>query len=287
MDNDKKVLACVDQSSYANSVTDYATWAAQRLQAPMELLHVIDRHPQWGEGQDHSGTIGLDAQENLLRQLSEEDAARSRAARDVGRVYLNTLRERAIEAGAGVVDVRQRHGELESTLAELQGDARLFVLGRRGASKGATGRDLGSNIEWVVRSVDKPVLAVPEEFRLPSRVLFAFDGSSVTRRGLVMIAASSLLKNLPIHLLMAGKEQAQGQKQLDEARKVLEAVGFAVSASIEQGDPETVIRRAVKSLQCDLQVMGAYSHSPLRGLFMGSKTTDLLRSAAVPTLLLR
>ena len=34
-------------------------------------------------------------------------------------------------SGAFVVDVRQRHGELETTLPELQGDVRLFVLGRR------------------------------------------------------------------------------------------------------------------------------------------------------------
>jgi nucleotide-binding universal stress UspA family protein len=33
--------------------------------------------------------------------------------------------------------------------------------------------------------------------------------------------------------------------------------------------------------------MGAYGHSPLRSLFFGSKTDDLLRSAKVPTLLLR
>lgn len=33
--------------------------------------------------------------------------------------------------------------------------------------------------------------------------------------------------------------------------------------------------------------MGAYTHSPLRKLFAGSKTTELLRAATVPTLLLR
>jgi len=33
--------------------------------------------------------------------------------------------------------------------------------------------------------------------------------------------------------------------------------------------------------------MGAYSHSPLRSLVFGSKTADLLRSATIPTLLLR
>lgn len=287
MNDDKKVLACVDQSKYAESVMAYATWAARRMQTPMELLHVIDRHPRLEAVQDHSGTIGLDAQENLLKQLSDEDETRTRAAREVGRVFLNGLRERAIEAGASVVDVRQRHGELETALAELQGDVRLFVLGRRGASAQATQRDLGRNLEWVVRSVNKPVLAVPEDFRAPSRVLYAFDGSSVTRQGIEMIAGSPLLRDLPIHLLMAGKAQAQGPKQIEEARRALEAVGFTVSISIEPGDPETVIASAVKSLQCDLLVMGAYSHSPLRSLFVGSKTTDLLRSAAVPTLLLR
>lgn len=287
MNNDKKVLACVDQSTYGRSVTDFATWAARRMQAPMELLHVIDRHPRLESGQDHSGAIGLGAQESLLQQLSDEDAVRTRAAREAGRVYLNDLRERALAAGAPVVDVRQRHGDLETTLAELQGDVRLFVLGRRGASAGATQRDLGRHLEWVVRSVEKPVLAAPDAFTAPTRVLFAFDGSSVTRQGIQMIAASPLLKGLPIHLLMAGRAQAQGPKQLDDARAVLEAAGFTVTVGVQLSDPETVIAGAVQSLQCDLLVMGAYSHSPWRSLFVGSRTKDLLRSAAVPTLLLR
>lgn len=287
MKDDKKVLACVDQSKYAESVTDYATWAARRMQTPLELLHVIDRHPKLEAVKDHSGAIGLDAQENLLKQLSDEDETRTRAAREVGRVFLNGLRERARSSGAFVVDVRQRHGELETTLPELQDDVRLFVLGRRGASAQATQRDLGRNLEWVVRSVSKPVLAVPAEFREPSRALFAFDGSSVTRQGIQMIAGSPLLKGLPIHLLMAGKSQAQGPKQIEEARNVLKSVGFDVSMEIQLGDPETVIAEALKAQQCDLLVMGAYSHSPWRSLFVGSKTTDLLRSAAVPTLLLR
>ncbi|MFN3375020.1 MAG: universal stress protein [Burkholderiaceae bacterium] len=287
MNDDNKVLACVDQSHYAESVTDHATWAAQRMQCPMELLHVIDRHPRLKAVQDHSGAIGLDAQESLLKQLSDEDETRTRTAREAGRVFLNGLRERALTTGAAVVDVRQRHGELDTTLPELQANVRLFVLGRRGTSAPATQRDLGRNLEWVVRSVSKPVLAVPDAFRAPTRVLYAFDGSSVTRQGIQMIAGSPLLKGLPIHLMMAGKSHTQRPKQIEEARSVLEAAGFQVSMEVHPGDPETVIAEAVKSQQCDLLVMGAYSHSPWRSLFVGSKTTDLLRSASVPTLLLR
>lgn len=44
---------------------------------------------------------------------------------------------------------------------------------------------------------------------------------------------------------------------------------------------------AVREQEIDLLIMGAYSHSPLRTLLFGSKTSDLLRSARIPTLLLR
>jgi nucleotide-binding universal stress UspA family protein len=67
----------------------------------------------------------------------------------------------------------------------------------------------------------------------------------------------------------------------------LDQAGFAATAETKPGDPETVLAREVKEQGYDLLVMGAYSHSPLRSMFFGSRTSDLLRSAAVPTLLLR
>ena len=71
--NEHKVLACVDLSSYAKYVADGAAWAASRMGAPLELLHVIDHHSNLSSGQDHSGAIGADAQEKLLKQLSDEE----------------------------------------------------------------------------------------------------------------------------------------------------------------------------------------------------------------------
>ena len=41
MKNENKVLACVDQSRFADAVTDYAAWASQRINAPLELLFAI------------------------------------------------------------------------------------------------------------------------------------------------------------------------------------------------------------------------------------------------------
>ncbi len=284
---DNKVLACVDLSPYAEHVADYAAWAAARMAAPLEFLHVIDRHPQLQGEQDHSGAIGANAEENLLKNLSEQDAARTGAEREQARSFLQGLRERAIAVGASPVDARQRHGDLAETLSEQQDGVRLFVLGRRGTSAATTQRDLGLHVEWTVRSLQRPILAVTDGFKVPERVLIAFDGSAITRKGVEMVAASPLFRGLPVHVLMSGKPSSDGSKQIEWARQTLEQAGFGVVADIEPGNPETLIGHAIQSKGIDLLIMGAYTHSPLRKLFMGSKTTELLRDARVPTLLLR
>lgn len=287
MKNENKVLACVDQSHFADYVADYAAWAARRMDAPLELLHVIDRHPELGSGEDHSGAIGIDAQENLLTKLSAEDEARTKDARERGRIFLNRLRERATASGVERVDVRQRHGELEETLAEQAERVRLLVLGRRGEAAETTQRDLGRSVERVVRALHKPILTVTDGFKEPQRVMIAFDGGTVTRRGVEMVASSPLFCGLPITLLMSGKESQDATKQLDWAKTTLEAAGFEVSASLIPGDAESVIAKTVKDQSIDMLIMGAFGHSPLRSLLFGSKTTDLLRSSTIPTLLLR
>lgn len=287
MNTDQKVLACVDQSAFANHVTDYAAWAAQRMAAPLELLHVIDRHPETSQSQDHSGSLAPNAQESLLGELAAADAARSKAAREQGRLFLNRLRERALAAGVQTVDVRQRLGRLDDTLHEQQDGVRLFVLGRRGESAQSTPRDFGRNVERVVRALGRPILTVTEGFKAPERVLIAFDGSRITRQGVEMVAGSPLFRGLPVHLLMAGKASHDGPKHMAWATAQLEAAGLDVVGEIVPGDPETVIAQAIESKGIDLLVMGAYTHSPLRSLLMGSKTTEVLRAARIPTLLLR
>lgn len=291
MNRDNKVLACVDQSPWADHVADYAAWAATRLDAPLEFLHVIDRHPERSAGKDHSGSIGVGAQEALLTELSQQDADFARTAREQVRVFLNRLRERAADTGAACIDTRQRYGELTETLVEQQQDVRLLVIGRRGESA-ATGttvtqRDLGRNVERVVRALSRPILTVTDAFRAPQKVLVACDGGGVTRRGIDMLAASPLLRGLDVHVLMSGAQGLGAPKDIELACATLTAGGLNASGHIIPGDPEHVIAQYAAHQGMDLLVMGAWSHSPLRSLLFGSKTSDLLRSTRLPVLLLR
>lgn len=288
MNIQKRVIACVDQSVYADTVTDHAAWAAQRLNAPLELLHVIDRHPETAQSKDHSGAIGPDAQAALLTQLSNADEAVVRAAREQGRLFLNRLRERALAAGVAVVDVRQRLGHLDETLHELQAEARLVVMGRKGMSAAKSESGLGGNVERVVRALDRPILAVAEgSFKAPERLLMAFDGQSATRKGVEMVAASPLFRGMSVKLVMAGGSQADAAAQMQWATELLQAGGLQVDSEIVSGEPLPAIQAAVVREKADWLLMGAYTHSPLRNLFKPSRTNGLLASVGVPTLLLR
>lgn len=287
MNNEPKILACVDSTAISDVVADYAAWAARKLQAPLELLHVLDRHVALAAGQDHSGAIGLGAQEKLLAKLATEDEERTRAAREAGRVFLNRLRERAVASGVESVDTRLRHGDVEETLAEQQTGSRLVVIGRAGSSAASGGAGLGKHLEWVVRSVNRPVLVTTDTYTEPSKVLFAFDGSSVTRKGVEMLAGSLLLKGVPLHLLMSGNNNTQSQSHMEWAVLLLKKAGMDATSEIVTSGPQDAIAHALKTQGFNFLVMGAYSHSPLRSLFMGSKTSETLRASRVATLLLR
>ena len=55
----------------------------------------------------------------------------------------------------------------------------------------------------------------------------------------------------------------------------------------EPGHPDEAIVSVVERTDADLLVMGAYGHSRIRNLIIGSTTTALLRACTVPVLVVR
>jgi nucleotide-binding universal stress UspA family protein len=282
-----KVVACLDGSVYAQSVCDYAIWAAQRLGAPLEFLHVLERHPETAESSDLSGNIGFGSQHQLLSELAALDEKRSKLAQQRGREMLEHAALMARSQGLEQVEQRLRHGALVETLGEIENDVRLFVLGKRGEHAGFARLHLGSALERAVRAVHRPLLVASRQFKAIRSVLIAFDGGETTRKGVDMISRSPLFKSLPCHVVMAAKESSEAREQVQWAHQRLEAAGFETHSSIRPGNAETVIADYVTSQGIDVLVMGAYGHSRIRQLMVGSTTTAMLRTCLVPVLLLR
>jgi nucleotide-binding universal stress UspA family protein len=284
---DGKVMACLDASVYTDSVVDHAAWASQRLAADLVCLHVLDRQPARQARADYSGNIGIDTGTELLEELAEIDAQRSRLAMRQGRALLEQARQRATAAGALNPDSLQRHGPLAEALTELEADVRLFVIGKRGEEADFNKGHLGANLERSIRSVHRPLLVTSRKFRPISRFAIAFDGSATARKCVEMVCMSPLLKALACHLIVAGSQSSSLRECLDWARAKLEQAGFTANVVIEPGDAEKVINEQIGQLDIDLLVMGAYGHSRIRHLIVGSTTTAVLRSCTIPVLLLR
>jgi len=117
--------------------------------------------------------------------------------------------------------------------------------------------------------------------------MLAFDGSATSRKGVEMLAGSPLFKGMPIHLVMVAADTADNQAQLENARGVLTTAGFNVEIAIRAGEVEPTLHAYQAEHGIDLLVMGAYGHSRIRQFFVGSTTTNMIRTTSTPLLLLR
>ncbi|MEW5823562.1 MAG: universal stress protein [Pseudomonadota bacterium] len=281
-----RVYACVDGSRTTEAVCSAAAWAAQRLGAPVTLLHVLDRFEYPQAPADFSGNIGLGSREQLLEELAELDRRRGQLAREQGRLLLEACRERTQGAGAREVEPLQRHGELVDTLAELAGDIRLLILGQHGEDGDRLSRQVGTHLENAVRTLHRPTLITLEQFTAPERVLLAYDGSPTSRKAVERLAESPLLRALPIDLLTVGADTAVARAALDEAEARLARAGFETRSTLRAGEVVPVIDAYTRENGIGLLVMGAWGHSRIRQFLLGSTTTRLIQEARLPILLL-
>ncbi|MBZ6379112.1 universal stress protein UspA [Pacificimonas flava] len=278
-----KILACLDASPYAASVCNSAAWVAQRTDGRVELLHVIQRHDAVSDRHDLSGAIGLGVKSSLMEELARIGEEEGKLARQRGQMILDAAGERLADAGIRDVTLTHRHGGIVETIIEREADADVVIIGKRGASSGFAADHIGSKVERVVRASTLPVLIAAREFQVPKRILFAFDGGASAVRAAEFLGSDRASAELPVHLLTAGLDNAHNQREQERAEAMMP--NRSVTRSIEAGEPEDLIRAEARP--DDLLVMGAYGHSRIRSLIVGSTTTAMIRTPGLSVLLFR
>lgn len=282
----QNVLACIDASSYANSVCDLAAWAAKRLTMPVELLHVVQRKDAVAARGDLSGAIGLGAKTDLMEELVQLEEADARLQVERGRALLKAGEARLKASGVSQVRILHRHGGIVETILEQEAEARVVVLGKRGASHEFATDHIGSKIERVVRASIRPILIASRVFEEPRNIVFAYDAGPAAARALERLVNSPLFTGLPVHIVMADSDNDAHRRALDVAAAELR-IGHEVTSTLRRGKPEQVISDIVAQTPGSMLMMGAYGHSPLRTLIVGSTTTAMIRTVRAPVLLVR
>jgi len=279
-----KILVCTDGSAYSFVCYDYAAWLAARTGAALEILYVSDlRQFEVPMVADLSGSLGVQPYQAVLSRLQEFEQERAKAILEQARVHF------ASKAPGTAVAFTHKLGFLVDTFHEFEGRVDLIMLGKRGENANFATEHLGSTMERVVRASTKPCLVTSRGFKPVERVLFAYDGGRSCQKALEFLSTTSAFRDLELHLVTvaAAHEEEAALQTLQAAEGVLRAAGFVPVAQMLVGAPESEISTYVEARGINLLIMGAYGHSRIRQLIIGSTTTSMIRRCRVPVLLFR
>lgn len=284
----KKILACTDASDYARVVCRYAAWLSKLTGARVEALYVSSLWEfELPFLLDLGGSLGASPYQGMTGALEEME---SKKAKLVEQAVLREL----TDAGVKVDDMTFHHetGLLVDALDVYEtGDAAagLIVLGKRGEGADQARDHLGGNLERVVRAARQPCFVTNREFRDIKRAALAYDGSASTQKAVDWLIAESALRDIQLDVITVsdGHGDDDSARALRVAESRLEEAGIAATCSLLTGDTEDQIAQFVEEQNIDLLLMGAYGHSRIRELLIGSTTTDLIRRCRIPVMLFR
>lgn len=280
----KKLLICTDGSNYSQEACRYGAWLAQQTDADIKVLYVTDiRQFEVPAIADFSGSLGIQPYDGMISQLQEMELHK---ARFIEEQSMQVFEEAGI---AERVSFYRETGLLTDMIDQYTGGVDLILLGKRGENADFATEHLGSMLERVVRASSKPCLVTSRAFKPITKVAIAYDGGKSCQKALQFLVEQQPFKKLELHLITAieGGHEDQAAATLSEAEATVKAAGLRPVCQLLGGEVETAIADYVKEAKIDLLVAGAYGHSRIRELLIGSTTTELLRRCHVPVLCFR
>ena len=275
----KHILVPTDGSEQAVCGVKYAIAVARQYGAKVHGLHVIDLKLLEGPIlRDVSASLGTAPYANYEGNISL-------ILEERGKLALEVCAQLGEEAGVEV-STQNVTGLVARTILEKSELADLVVMGRSGEHSEWLEGVLGSTTESVVRRSKRPILVTGREAPGHDRFLIAYDGSSHAKRALGVAAEVSSGWKAPLDVLVVGSG-SKAEATLNEARSYLNAHELVIRYVLREGDPSEAIVAYAGECKADLLVMGAYGHTKVRALVVGSTTAYAMNHAPCPLLLTR
>lgn len=282
-----RIISLIDGSAYTQSVCDHAAWVAEKTGFGIDLLHVINHRPGSAAPINLSGNLTLGARSELLKKLTEHDEQGAKLARERGRLVVDAAKAHLESRGLPDVQARLRNGDLLEAVQDVEDEARVIIIGKRGEHADFARLHLGSNLERVVRMAHRPVLVASRAFKTPQSATIAFDTGPSVAKSIDHIANGQLFQGMELRLLHVGDARRDLAAAMDRAATRLMDAGYKVTSDIVAAEADQVFTEKAANGGLEFLVMGAYGHSRLRNLIIGSTTTQMIRACPVPVLLFR
>ena len=293
----KHILVPLDGSKLAEAALPVADYLAQRLQAPVTLLHVIE--------QDAPDEVHRD------RHLTDSTEAKAYLAEAAKFAFSHKIKVTWHVHTAAVADVAR--SIVDHSTDELKPD--LIILCAHGNS-GMRDLFFGNIAQQVAAASGTPVLLIkPAESSVPFKlghILVPLDNESVHDKAIPVAeelakafgAQLDLLCVIPTLGTLSGEQAASGnlmpatttayleiaeeiaqehfQAHLDEFQKA----GFPATAEIARGDPVPVIAKTAENNGADLIIFGTHGHAGLGAFWNRSVAAGVAHRTQIPLLLI-
>jgi nucleotide-binding universal stress UspA family protein len=278
----KSILVATDGSPYGDTAVDYGLHLAGKMKARMAGLHVLDSRVLEGPLMaDLSGWLGASPFADQLSQFRSLLESKGEA------IGANIAAK--AEAAGMPVECMVQMGHPARTILETEAMAEMLVLGRHGEHADYAGDAPGSVVEAVMRRTTKPVLVTPASFKAIGKVLVGFDGSSLSSRALHEGIELAQALGAPLVVLAVAEhhdlESAREYTQM--AMRLVRAHEAVAAPLIAEGRAGPMLLEKAEELGCDLIVTGAFGHTRMREMVIGSTTTYLMVCSNKPVLFVR
>ena len=276
----KRIVVGIDTSEHSRVAQAYAFALARRLNAALIGLHVVDIVSIEGSFfHDISGSLGLEPYLDFSSRMREVLTARGRAA--VDEFCAAAAREQV--AAQPLLDM----GVVANQICERAKAADLVMIGHRGVHERFSTGLLGSTAESVARKSPRPLFVSPRRMREIKRLALAYDGSERASKAMRAAAEFATELDAPLTVITVAREPRMGERVIAEARHYLEPYRLRASFELLNGHAHEEIARYLGQSETDLLFIGAYGHSRIIEMVLGSTTEYVLRNAPCPVFLSR
>lgn len=274
----KHILVATDGSDQARLGVEYAVALAKRSSAVLHGLYVVDVKMLEGPYlRDITASLGQEPYMN-------HQGALTRILEERGESALEDVQALAEEAGV-TCKTETTTGIVATTIVNKGELCDLVVIGRAGEHSDWLENVLGSTTESVARRSHQPVIVTGHAEPGFGNLLCAYDGSENARAALHI--AADLAREWDAKLTVFTAGQSKAEKVQQEAKDFLHPHELNVDYVVDDKDAEDAIIDYAKDNPIDLIIIGAYGHSVVREMLLGSTTTHILNHTPCPVLLAR
>ncbi len=267
----KSIVVGVDSSEHSRHAQTLAFYLARRLHASVLGLHVVDMLSL--EGPLVNDIAAPADVESYLEAPRIREMLTAR-----GHKLLEDFAARAVAEGVAAQTALD-FGLVPNQICQRSRSADLVVLGHRCSRPPEAAGTWSGTAAGVARKALGTVLICPVPARELRRLVLAYDGSERACKAMHVAAELASVLGAALTVLSVGRDARSGETCLRQARAYFEPYALQIEFKHLTGNAAQEIIAYIRQHSADALFIGAYGHSRIVEMMLGSTTEHVLRHA--------